>query len=264
IAERVNNFPPLPRFIPLKPCFYQDFDEEIPPLHRTTVKRLYYLWMCDITLAVNLIGCLAWLIGGGGAVNFGLAILWLILFTPCSYVCWFRPIYKAFKTDSSFSFMAFFFTFMAQLVISIIQAVGIPGWGVCGWIAAISFFGTNVGAAVVMLIPTILFTAMSVRITFALGLPTKEAQHERKEGLEGREKPSRLVPSLGSPQPACLATFQSYDVMVGGRVMQSSLALKDSWDILGSHDWHLQPSFGTSCQPQDLFGYPNYYPLFLP
>ncbi|XP_013917226.1 PREDICTED: secretory carrier-associated membrane protein 5, partial [Thamnophis sirtalis] len=51
----------------------------------------------SITLAVNLIGCLAWLIGGGGAVNFGLAILWLILFTPCSYVCWFRPIYKAFK-----------------------------------------------------------------------------------------------------------------------------------------------------------------------
>lgn len=51
----------------------------------------------SITLAVNLVGCLAWLIGGGGAVNFGLAILWLILFTPCSYVCWFRPIYKAFK-----------------------------------------------------------------------------------------------------------------------------------------------------------------------
>lgn len=51
----------------------------------------------SITLAVNLVGCLAWLIGGGGAVNLGLAILWLILFTPCSYVCWFRPIYKAFK-----------------------------------------------------------------------------------------------------------------------------------------------------------------------
>ncbi|XP_062357674.1 secretory carrier-associated membrane protein 5 [Cinclus cinclus] len=174
IAEKVNNFPPLPKFIPLKPCFYQDFDAEIPPQHRTMAKRLYYLWMLNsITLAVNLVGCLAWLIGGGGAVNFGLAILWLILFTPCSYVCWFRPIYKAFKTDSSFSFMAFFFTFMAQLVISIIQAVGIPGWGVCGWIAAISFFGTNVGSAVVMLIPTVLFTAMSVFSFIALTMVHK-------------------------------------------------------------------------------------------
>nr|XP_056722032.1 secretory carrier-associated membrane protein 5 [Euleptes europaea] len=174
LAEKMNNFPPLPRFIPLKPCFYQDFDEEIPPQHRTMAKRLYYLWMLNgITLAVNLIGCLAWMIGGGGATNFGLAILWLILFTPCSYVCWFRPIYKAFKTDSSFSFMAFFFTFMAQLVISIIQAVGIPGWGVCGWIAAISFFGSNVGSAVVMLIPTILFTAMSVFSFIALSMVHK-------------------------------------------------------------------------------------------
>uniref|UniRef100_A0A8C0EQP5 Secretory carrier-associated membrane protein n=1 Tax=Bubo bubo TaxID=30461 RepID=A0A8C0EQP5_BUBBB len=76
-------------------------------------------------------------------------------------------------TDSSFSFMAFFFTFMAQLVISIIQAVGIPGWGVCGWIAAISFFGTNVGSAVVMLIPTVLFTGMAVFSFIALTMVHK-------------------------------------------------------------------------------------------
>uniref|UniRef100_A0A8C3CH74 Secretory carrier-associated membrane protein n=1 Tax=Cairina moschata TaxID=8855 RepID=A0A8C3CH74_CAIMO len=77
-------------------------------------------------------------------------------------------------TDSSFSFMAFFFTFMAQLVISIIQAVGIPGWGVCGWIAAISFFGTNVGSAVVMLIPTILFTGMAVFSFIALTMVRRQ------------------------------------------------------------------------------------------
>ncbi|XP_018111029.1 secretory carrier-associated membrane protein 5A-like isoform X2 [Xenopus laevis] len=122
----------------------------------------------SITLGVNLIGCMAWLIGGGSATNFGLAFLWLILFTPCSYVCWFRPVYKAFRSDSSFNFMAFFFTFTAQLVISIIQAVGIPGWGVCGWIATIGFFGKSVGAAVVMLIPTIMFTAVAVLSFVAL------------------------------------------------------------------------------------------------
>ncbi|XP_057345041.1 secretory carrier-associated membrane protein 5 [Manis pentadactyla] len=174
MAEKVNNFPPLPKFIPLKPCFYQDFEADIPPQHLSMTKRLYYLWMLNsVTLAVNLVGCLAWLIGGGGATNFGLAFLWLVLFTPCSYVCWFRPIYKAFKTDSSFSFMAFFFTFMAQLAISIIQAVGIPGWGVCGWIATISFFGTNVGSAVVMLIPTVMFTVMAVFSFIALSMVHK-------------------------------------------------------------------------------------------
>lgn len=44
-----NNFPPLPRFIPLRPCFYQDFNE-IPDQRRTMCKRLYYLWICEWTI----------------------------------------------------------------------------------------------------------------------------------------------------------------------------------------------------------------------
>lgn len=47
-----------------------------------------------------------------------------------------------------------------------------------GWIAAISFFGTNVGSAIVMLIPTILFTAMSVFSFVALSMV--RAQSVRK------------------------------------------------------------------------------------
>ncbi|TWW67499.1 Secretory carrier-associated membrane protein 5 [Takifugu flavidus] len=38
------NFPPLPGFLPLKPCFYQDF-EEIPEQHRSMCKKMYHLWM---------------------------------------------------------------------------------------------------------------------------------------------------------------------------------------------------------------------------
>lgn len=34
------------------------------------------------------------------------------------------------RSDSSFNYMAFFFVFMAQVGISIIQSIGIPGWGV--------------------------------------------------------------------------------------------------------------------------------------
>lgn len=46
-AGKGNNFPPLPRFVPLKPCFYQDFSEEIPVEHQVLVKRIYRLWMCE-------------------------------------------------------------------------------------------------------------------------------------------------------------------------------------------------------------------------
>ncbi|MBN3307126.1 SCM5A protein, partial [Amia calva] len=37
-----------------------------------------------------------------------------------------------------------------------------------GWIATISFFGTNIGSAVVMLIPTIMFTGIAVISFIAL------------------------------------------------------------------------------------------------
>ncbi|KAM4709635.1 secretory carrier-associated membrane protein 4 [Discoglossus pictus] len=169
MADRTNNFPPLPKFIPLRPCFYQNFEDDIPAEHRTLVKRVYHLWIfyC-VSLAVNLIACLAWWIAGGGGVNFGLAFLWLILFSPCGYVCWFRPAYKAFRSDSSFNFMTFFFVCGAQFVLSVIQAIGISGWGACGWLAAVTFFSTNVGAAVIMLFPAVMFTVSAVVTGLAL------------------------------------------------------------------------------------------------
>uniref|UniRef100_A0A8D1Z4A8 Secretory carrier-associated membrane protein n=1 Tax=Sus scrofa TaxID=9823 RepID=A0A8D1Z4A8_PIG len=138
MSGKENNFPPLPKFIPLKPCFYQNFSDEIPIEHQVLVKRIYQLWLfyCA-TLGVNLVACLAWWIAAGSGANFGLALVWLLLFSPCGYVCWFRPAYKAFRSDSSFNFMAFFFIFGAQFVLAVIQAIGFSGWGTCpdpdGW-----------------------------------------------------------------------------------------------------------------------------------
>ena len=46
------------------------------------------------------------------------ALLWFVVFTPLSYLLWFRPIYKAFRDDSSISFMFFFFVFFFQMIVS--------------------------------------------------------------------------------------------------------------------------------------------------
>uniref|UniRef100_A0A8B9TH69 Secretory carrier-associated membrane protein n=1 Tax=Anas platyrhynchos TaxID=8839 RepID=A0A8B9TH69_ANAPL len=47
VVEKVNNFPPLPKFIPLKPCFYQNFADEIPIDYQALVKRIYHVWICN-------------------------------------------------------------------------------------------------------------------------------------------------------------------------------------------------------------------------
>ncbi|CAH2273396.1 secretory carrier-associated membrane 2 [Pelobates cultripes] len=164
INLRQNNWPPLPSFCPIKPCFYQDFAADIPADYQRVCKMLYYLWMLhSFTLLLNLLACLAYFIANSsGGVDFGLSILWFFLFTPCAFVCWYRPIYKAFRTDSSFNFFAFFIIFFCQIAIYIIQSVGIPGWGDSGWIMALTMVKEHLAVAVIMMVVASFFTFISV------------------------------------------------------------------------------------------------------
>ncbi|KAJ8417148.1 hypothetical protein AAFF_G00283750 [Aldrovandia affinis] len=195
VMGKENNWPPLPKSFPLKPCFYQDFSEEIPLEYQRLCKMMYYLWMFHcMTLFLNVLACLAYFtVSSDYGVDFGLSILWFILFTPCSFLCWYRPVYKAFKSDSSFSFFFFFFTFFIQVVVFIIQTVGIPQWGNSGWITAISVISSSVPVAVVMMVVAGFFTACAVMSVILLkmvhslyrrtGASFQKAQQEFSQGV---------------------------------------------------------------------------------
>ena len=117
---RLNNWPPFPKWFPVGPCFYQDFGIDIPAEFQSLVKMMYYLWIAYIfVLLNNLLVCLAmYVTNAKGGSQFGLALLWFVLFAPCS-LCWYRPIYKAFRSDSSFNFFLFFFIMFFQVSILI-------------------------------------------------------------------------------------------------------------------------------------------------
>ncbi|XP_043350170.1 secretory carrier-associated membrane protein 2 isoform X2 [Dermochelys coriacea] len=193
--SRQNNWPPFPKRCPIKPCFYQDFSADIPADYQRTCKMLYYLWMLhSVTLLLNLLACLAWFtIHSHRGVDFGLSILWFILFTPCAFLCWYRPIYKAFRSDSSFSFFVFFLVFFCQIAIYIIQAVGIPGWGDSGWIAALGETGTNLAVSIIMMVVAAFFSLCAVLSLFLLkkvhslyrrtGASFQRAQEEFSQGI---------------------------------------------------------------------------------
>uniref|UniRef100_A0A4W2HGE6 Secretory carrier-associated membrane protein n=2 Tax=Bos TaxID=9903 RepID=A0A4W2HGE6_BOBOX len=167
---RENNWPPLPVWCPVKPCFYQDFSTEIPADYQRICKMLYYLWMLhSVTLFLNLLACLAWfLVDTSRGVDFGLSILWFVIFTPCAFLCWYRPIYKAFRSDNSFSFFVFFFVFFCQIGIYIIQLIGIPSLGDSGWIAALSTMKHNLAVSVIMMVVAGFFTLCAVLSLFLL------------------------------------------------------------------------------------------------
>merc|ERR1712038_1420090 len=143
---RMNNWPPLPKFCPIQPCFYQDINVDIPVEFQKTVKYLYYLWIGHVTLLLSnfIIGFLYLCLGdaresvteSGGTM--ALALVYLFLFTPAAFVCWYRPAYKAFRNDSSMNFMIFFFVFFCQLLVLVVHAMGIGNTGSCGFILGIS------------------------------------------------------------------------------------------------------------------------------
>jgi len=140
---RVNNWPPLPAFLPCQPCFYQDINVDIPVEFQETVKRLYYLWLFHAILMIaNVLGGTFLIFSGNDAKGstFGLSIVYGVLFVPLSYLCWFRPAYKAFRSDSSFNFMAFFFIFFCQFLFSCFMALGIDSTGGAGIIKTITTF----------------------------------------------------------------------------------------------------------------------------
>lgn len=203
-AQRVNNWPPLPACCPVGPCFYQDFDLEIPAEHRAMVRTGYYLWIAQtILLLVNVIGTATYfgVVSGSDAVTsgtvFGVSLLILVVVVPCSYLCWFRPLYKAFKSDSSLNFCLFFLLMSVQVCILIVQCLGINYLGSSGWINGIATLKANTGAGAFMLVIAALFTLLTIaeillliqvhRLYRSTGASLAKARQEFSQGVATNE-----------------------------------------------------------------------------
>ncbi|OQR78903.1 secretory carrier-associated membrane protein-like [Tropilaelaps mercedesae] len=141
---RTHNWPPLPTFCPIKPCFYQDIGVDIPLEFQRIVRTMYYLWgFYALLLLLNLFGGIALLVMNGDAKSFGGSVASLMFYVPLSFVGWFRPVYRAFRSDSSLNFMVFFLVFTVQVLLSVVSTIGILDYGAVGVLTAITAFKTS-------------------------------------------------------------------------------------------------------------------------
>lgn len=163
--RRTHNWPPLPSFCPIKPCFFQDINVDISPEFQKTVQLGYHLWIAFVFIQIlNIFAATLLLTYGvedaGSNLSFGL--MTFLFFVPLTYMSWFRPLYKAFKNDSSFNFMVFFFVFFMQTLIVGLWSLGLPTAGPCGLYVALKNMGTSVLLAIVLIIVTAGWMAYTV------------------------------------------------------------------------------------------------------
>nr|XP_023925912.1 secretory carrier-associated membrane protein 4-like [Quercus suber] len=133
---------------PFFPIIHHDIANEIP-VH---AQRLQYLafasWLgIVLCLVFNLIAVIACWIKGGGVKIFFLATIYALLGCPLSYVLWYRPLYRAMRTDSALNFSWFFLFYLLHIGFCIFAAIAPPivfhGKSLTGILAAIDVFSDH-------------------------------------------------------------------------------------------------------------------------
>lgn len=134
---------------PFFPIIHHDIANEIP-IH---LQKLQYV---AFTTYLGLVGCLlwnivavtlAWIKGEGPTIWF-LAIIYFISGVPGAYVLWYRPLYRAMRTDSALKFGWFFLCYLFHIGFCIVAAVAPPlffkGKSLTGILPAIEVLSSNV------------------------------------------------------------------------------------------------------------------------
>ncbi|XP_057474589.1 secretory carrier-associated membrane protein 1-like isoform X1 [Actinidia eriantha] len=133
---------------PFFPIIHHDIANEIP-IH---LQKLQYV---AFTTLLGLVGCLlwniiavtlAWIKGEGPTIWF-LAIIYFISGVPGAYVLWYRPLYRAMRTDSALKFGWFFLCYVFHIAFCVFAAVAPPiifkGKSLTGILPAIDVLGDH-------------------------------------------------------------------------------------------------------------------------
>ncbi|CAI0468465.1 unnamed protein product, partial [Linum tenue] len=133
---------------PFFPIIHHDISNEIP-IHLQRIQYVAFSTFLGLTLCLlwNIVAVTtAWIKNEGVKIWF-LAIIYFISGVPGGYFLWYRPLYRAFRTDSALKFGWFFFFYLIHIGFCIIAAVAPPiffkGKSLTGVLAAIDVIGNS-------------------------------------------------------------------------------------------------------------------------
>ncbi|XP_027339594.1 secretory carrier-associated membrane protein isoform X4 [Abrus precatorius] len=170
---------------PFFPIIHHDIANEIP-IH---LQRLQYV---AFTSLLGLVLCLTWntvsvtaaWIKGEGVKIWFLSIIYFIAGVPGAYVLWYRPLYRAFRTDSAFKFGWFFLFYLLHLGFCILAAVAPPivfkGKSLTGILAAIDVVGDHAVVGIFYFIGFGLFCLETLQVYMYFRGSGKAAEMKRE------------------------------------------------------------------------------------
>ncbi|CAJ1956520.1 unnamed protein product [Sphenostylis stenocarpa] len=112
---------------PIFPVIHHDIAKEIP-IHLQSIQYVAFTtWLgLIVCLLWNMVAVtVAWVKGEGLSIWF-LAIIYFISGVPASYVTWYRPLYRATRTDSALKFSWFFLCYAVHILFCVLAAIAPP------------------------------------------------------------------------------------------------------------------------------------------
>ncbi|EAN84219.1 hypothetical protein C3747_1g328 [Trypanosoma cruzi] len=126
------NFPPA--FLCIRPQVYHNIKEQVPVHLQRFMYTLCALYICLIVMIIYNIACaFVNFLMGGSTMQFALSFLYL-LGIPGAFVVWYYNVYCATKDSSQSRKLMSYFGLLVGLIFDVWMAVGLSGFGGCGWI----------------------------------------------------------------------------------------------------------------------------------
>uniref|UniRef100_A0A1J3EEJ2 Secretory carrier-associated membrane protein n=1 Tax=Noccaea caerulescens TaxID=107243 RepID=A0A1J3EEJ2_NOCCA len=152
---------------PLFPLIHHDIANEIP----VSLQRLQYVAFATylglvLALFWNIIAVTTAWIKGEGVTIWLLAVIYFISGVPGGYVLWYRPLYRALRSDSALNFGWFFLFYMLHILFCVFAAVAPPvvfkGKSLAGILPAIDMLSAQALVGIFYFIGFALFCLESV------------------------------------------------------------------------------------------------------
>ncbi|KAK9714742.1 hypothetical protein RND81_06G116400 [Saponaria officinalis] len=134
---------------PFLPIIHHDIGNEIP-IHLQRVCYTAFATLLGLTLCLtwNIVAVTTAWIKGGDATIWFLAIIYFISGVPGAYVLWYRPLYRAFRTESAMNFGWFFLFYSIHILFVVFAAIAPPvvfkGKSLAGILPAVDLIGGHV------------------------------------------------------------------------------------------------------------------------